>query len=78
MGIYPRPRERRSGRRVVILINPRACPPEILEIESLFTQTSRPGRTVGVSVGGILEMDSSDWSIGFRSRIFNTRPDAEF
>jgi len=32
----------------------------LLEIEGLFTQGSRPGRTFGESVGGILEMDSSD------------------
>ena len=33
------------------------CRPEILEINGLFTQGSRPGRTVGGSVGGIFEMD---------------------
>jgi len=37
------------------------CHPYLLEIEGLFTQGWRPGRTVGESVDGILEMDSSDW-----------------
>ena len=50
----------------------------LLDIEGLFTQGSRPGRTVGESVGGILEMDSSDWSNGIRHHIFDTRPDTEF
>jgi len=44
----------------------------------LFTQGWRPGRTVGESVGGILEMDSSDWSNGIRYPIIDTRPDTEF
>ena len=51
---------------------------EILEIEGLVTQGSRPGRTVGESVGGILETDSSDWSNGIRYHIFVTRSDTEF
>ena len=51
---------------------------EILEIKGLFTQGSRPGRTVGQSIGGILEMDSSDWSNGIRYHIFKTTPDTEF
>ena len=38
------------------------CHPDLLEIEGLFTQGWRLGRTVGESVGEILEMDSSDWS----------------
>jgi hypothetical protein len=50
----------------------------LLEIEGLFTQGSRPGRTVGVSVAGILKMDNSDWSNGIRYHIFVTRPDTEF
>jgi hypothetical protein len=33
---------------------------------------------VGQSVGGIFEMDSSDWSNGIRHHIFDTRPDTEF
>ena len=37
-----------------------------------------PGRTVGESVGGIFEMDSSDWSNGIRYQTFDTRPDTEF
>ena len=39
---------------------------------------SRPGRTVGESVGGILKMDSSDLSNGIRYHIIDTRPDTEF
>jgi hypothetical protein len=50
----------------------------ILEIEGLFTQGSRPGRTLAESVGGIFAMDSSDWSNGIRYHIFDTRPDTEF
>jgi len=53
-------------------------PVYLLEIEGLFTQGRRPGRTVGESVGGIFEMDSSDWSNGIRYHIFQTRPDTEF
>jgi hypothetical protein len=34
----------------------------LLVIEGIFTQGWRPGRAVGESVGGILEMDISDWS----------------
>jgi len=37
---------------------------EILEIDGLFTQGSRPGRTCGESVGGILVMSSSHSSNG--------------
>ena len=50
----------------------------LLEIEGLFTQGWRPGRTVGESVGGIFEMDGSDWSNGIRYHTFDTRPDTEF
>ena len=53
-------------------------PSYLLETEGLFTQGSRPGRTVGESVGGILEMYSSDWSNGIRYHVFDTRPDTEF
>jgi hypothetical protein len=49
----------------------------LLEIEGLFTQGSRSGRILGESVGGSLEMDSSDWSNGIRYHIFDTRPDTE-
>ena len=52
--------------------------PYLFEIEGLFTQGSRPGRTFGESVGVIVEMDSSDWSNGIRYHIFDTRPDTEF
>ena len=54
------------------------CHPYHLETEGLFTQGWRPGRTFGESVGGILEMDSSDWSNGIRYHIIDTRPDTEF
>jgi len=54
------------------------CHAYLLEIEGLFTQGLRPGRTVGESVGGILEIDSSDWSNGIRYHIIDTRPDTEF
>jgi len=50
----------------------------LLEIDGLFTQGSRPGRTSGESVGGIFEMDSSDWSNGIRYHTFDARPDTEF
>jgi hypothetical protein len=53
------------------------CHPYLLENEGLFTQGSQPGRTVGESVGGILEMDSPDWSSGIRYHIINTRPETE-
>jgi hypothetical protein len=56
----------------------RTCPFYLLEIEGLLTPGSRPGRTFGESVGGILEMDSSDWSSGIRHHTFDTRPDTEF
>jgi hypothetical protein len=56
----------------------RTCPFYLLEIEGLLTQGSRPGRTFGESVGGILEMDSSDWSNGIRHHVFDTRSDTEF
>jgi len=46
----------------------------LLEIEGLGSQ---PGRTVGESIDGILEMASSDWSYGIRYHIINTRPDTE-
>jgi len=50
----------------------------VLEIEGLFTQGWRPGRTSGESVGGIFEMDSSDWSNGLRYHTFDTRSHTEF
>ena len=56
----------------------RTCPVYLLEIEGLLTQGSRPGRTFGESVGGILGMDSSDWSNGIRHHVFDIRPDNEF
>jgi hypothetical protein len=51
---------------------------DLLETEGLLSQPSRRSRTVGEPVGGILEMDSSDWSNGIRYHIFDTRPDTEF
>ena len=51
---------------------------DLLEIEGLFTQGSQPGQTVGESVGGILEMASSDWSNGIRYHVFDNRRDTEF
>jgi hypothetical protein len=38
----------------------------LLEIEGLLAQASRHGRTVGETVGGMFDMDSSDWSNGIR------------
>jgi hypothetical protein len=51
---------------------------EILEIEGLFTEGSRPGRTFGEAVGEIFEMDSSDWSNALRYHTIDTRSDTEF
>jgi len=55
---------------------------DLLEIERLFTRGSRPrwrpGWTVGESVGGIVELDSYDWSNGIRYHVFGTRSDTEF
>jgi hypothetical protein len=50
----------------------------LLEIEGLLTQGSRPGWTVGESVGGNFKMDSSDWSNGIRYHVFDTTSDTEF
>ena len=52
--------------------------PHLLEIEGLLTQGSRPGPTSGESVGGMFEMDSSDWSSGIQYHTFVTRSDIEF
>jgi len=52
--------------------------PYLLEIEGLCAQVSRPARTVGEAVGGIFEMDSSDWSNGIRYHTFDTKSDTEF
>jgi hypothetical protein len=65
-------------RRVVTHVKPRVgvtSHAETLEIEGLFAQGSRPGRTLGESVGGILEMDNSDWSNRIQYRILDIRPD---
>jgi hypothetical protein len=50
----------------------------LLGIQGLFTQGSRHCRTLGESVGGISEMDSSDWSNGIRYHTFDARSDTEF
>ena len=50
----------------------------LLEIEGLFTQGWRPGRTVGASVGGISEIDSADWSNVIRHHTLDTRSDTDF
>ena len=47
-------------------------------IDGQLTQGSRPGQTVGESVGGILETYSSDWWDRIRYHIVDTRPDTEF
>jgi len=51
---------------------------EILETEGLFTQGSRPGWTVGESVGGTFEMDRSDGSNGIRYHFLHIRSKTEF
>ena len=48
------------------------------EIDGVFTQGSQPGRTIGEAVGGIFEIDSSDWSNRIRYHAFDTRSDTEF
>jgi len=53
-------------------------PSDLLETEGLFTTGLRPGRIVNESVGGILEMDSADWSNGIRYHVVDTRSDTEF
>jgi len=50
----------------------------LLETEGLFTQGSRPGRTVDGSVGGVFLTDFRDWSNGIQYQIFDTRPDTKF
>jgi len=54
-----------------------SCPSYLLEIEGLFTQGWRPGRTFG-EVGRILVMNSSDWSNVIRHRTLDTRSNTEF
>jgi len=51
--------------------------PSPLEIEGLFAQGWQPSRTIGKSVGGIFEMDSSDLSNEIRYHTLSTRPDTE-
>ena len=51
---------------------------DLLEIEGLFTQGSRPSRTVGEPVAGILITDSSDRSDGNYFDTHSTRPNTEF
>jgi hypothetical protein len=54
------------------------CHPDLLETEGIFAEGWRPSRSVGESVGGILEMDCSDWSNGIWYPTIDTRPDTEF
>jgi len=54
------------------------CQAYLLEIDGLLTQGSRPGRTVGGSVGGFSGIHCSDWSNGIQYQIFDNRPDTEF
>jgi hypothetical protein len=56
----------------------RTSPFYLLETEDLFTHESQPGRTLGEWVGGVFEIDSSDWSNGLRYHNFDTKPDTEF
>ena len=42
---------------------------DLLGIKGLFSQESRPSRTFCESVGGIFEIDSSDWSNRIRYQI---------
>ena len=49
-----------------------------LEFHGLFTQVSRPGRTVGESVGGTFSINCFDWSNKIRYDVFDTRSDTEF
>ena len=51
---------------------------ELLEIDGLSTQGSRPGQAFGESVGWFTEMHNSDWSDGIRYQIFRTKPATEF
>ena len=69
--------ESRSGRILKLSVG-LTSQAYLLETEGLFTQGSRPGRTVGGSVGGFSGMDCSDWSNGIQDQIFYTRPDTEF
>ena len=50
----------------------------LLEIDGLFTQRWRPVRTFGEAVGGILVMESSDWSNVIRHHTLDTGSDTEF
>ena len=50
----------------------------LLDLEGLLTQGWQPGRSFGEAVGGILAMDSSDWSNVIRHYTLDTRSDTEF
>ena len=76
--LFSDPETSHSNPKFLKLSFGRTSPFYLLEIEGLFTQGSRPGRTFGDSVGGFLVMDGSDWSNGIRYHIFVTRPDTEF
>ena len=47
----------------------------LLETEGLFTQGWRPGRNSGEPVGGMFELDSSDWTNGLRFDTIPSIPD---
>jgi len=49
----------------------------LLQLEGLFPQGSRPGRTFGKSVGGMFEMYNSDWSNGIRYQNCDTTSEIE-
>jgi len=47
------------------------------ETEGLYTQYWRPGQTFDEAVGGILKLDSCDWSNVIRHHALDTRSDTE-
>jgi len=54
------------------------CPSYHLEFECLFAQESQSGRIFGESVGGIFDLDCSDWLKGLRYNNIDTKPEAKF
>jgi len=49
-----------------------------LDTEGLVTGVSRPGRSAGYFVGGIIALDGFDWSNGLRYHNLDTKPDTAF
>jgi len=49
----------------------------LLDIECLFTQGSRRGRSSGDLVGGVFDLDGSNWSNSLRYHNFDIKPDTE-